>query len=439
MKISKQIGISIVIVVMATSLISLFFMNVFTHTSFYDYLENEENDVIQEVQEMVKDNLNDPVQLEKELAQLVHLQAIRVSVTLQGKKIFDESGLMGRHHGMMLNRQTYKETSNTILVDDKQVELVVGYYKGTTKSATNFINEINWFHLISFLLSLMVGIVATILISRHLAKPIDQVNRNLKSIAQGKYGAYKNINTNVYEMQELSISTKQIQTYLQGQDKMRKQMIEDIAHDLRTPLTVIKTNIEAMQDGVLEMDQKTLQTMQTRIDRVISIVGQLDTLNQANLDTMRYTKVNLSSELQLIIQAFIQEAKLKQITFESEIQPNLYLNIDLDYFNQIVHNLISNAIKYNNDYGIIYVRFLKVANTIQLQIEDTGIGISKEDLPFIYDRMYRCDKSRSNQVEGSGIGLSIVKSLVEVMDAEIEIHSELDKGTIVTVTFKGEE
>lgn len=439
MKISKQIGISIVVVVMVTSLISLFFMNVFTHTSFYDYLENEENDVIQEVQEIVKDNLNNPVQLEKELGQLIRLQAIRVSVTLHDKKIFDESELMGRHHGVMMNRQTYKEASTTIFVDDKQVEIVVGYYKGTTKSATNFMNEINLYHLISFLLSLIVGIVATIIISRHLAKPIDQVNRNLKSIAQGKYGAYKNINTNVYEMQELSISTKQIQTYLQQQDMMRKQMIEDISHDLRTPLTVLKTNIEAMQDGVLEMDQKTLQTMQTRIDRVISIVGQLDTLNQANPDTMRYTKVNVSNELQLIIQAFMQEAKLKQITFESEIQPNLYLNIDVDYFNQIVHNLISNAIKYNKDSGVIYVRLFRLSNTICMQIEDTGIGISKTDLPYIYDRMYRCDKSRSNQVEGNGIGLSIVKSLVEVMEAEIEIHSELDKGTTISVTFNGEE
>ncbi len=314
----------------------------------------------------------------------------------------------------------------------------IGYYGPFyyTDADLQFISTLNtlivWAGVISAALALVIGMIVSGQMSRPIARVIDKARR----IADGSYGATITNKTKTKEIKQLVDTVNKLADTLQKQEERSTQASNDIAHELRTPLATMQGNLEAMMDGVMDVTPERLKVLHDEILRINRLVGDLAELAryERREAALHKTPVDLS---ELVAQAvavvkddFIKEGK--SLHFEGTPQT---LTADRDKLNQVVLNLLSNALKYSRPGDATKVTLTGDAHKVWIKVADTGIGISKADLPYIFERFYRADKSRSRKSGGSGIGLTIVKSVVAAHGGTVEVQSRAGEGTEFTVTL----
>mgnify|MGYP003191357253 CR=1 FL=1 len=231
-------------------------------------------------------------------------------------------------------------------------------------------------------------------------------------------------------------------TTQQKLDQMRKEFVANVSHELRTPLTTVKSYTETLIDGAIddrEIAMQFLSVMEKEADRMTTLVQDLLELSRIDNKQMQLDMRPL--DLKEIVKETIEAQKIHiekkghRIIYEADEEMIYNMIGDSARIRQILHNILSNAIKYSIDPGTIHVKLYKNPNIITLQVKDTGIGIAKPDLERIFERFFRVDKARSRSQGGTGLGLSIVKEMVELHDGKISITSKPGKGTTVTVQF----
>lgn len=347
-------------------------------------------------------------------------------ITDMGGEFINESSLSYRTYAM-----NYK---------DKQIGHVeVGRPKSiiSTIEDKQFLTTINIIFAISFVFSVFIAIFLSSRISRKFLKPIYQIIDNTKIIKSGKYKKVKEVNTDTYELNELSISIKELSERLDYQEMLRGRMTSDMAHELRTPLTTLQSHIEAFMDGIWEPNKERLTMLHEEIVRLTKLIKELSDLSIIENDEIKLNKSqnNISLILNNIMKSFKPMLVNKKIDLELDIQNDVELFIDADHFNRIIINIMSNAYKYTKENGTIKVTLNNRNDAIIIIVEDTGIGIPKEDIQYVFERFYRSDISRSRGTGGTGIGLTITKSLIEANNGDIKIESEENKGTKVVCKF----
>lgn len=224
-------------------------------------------------------------------------------------------------------------------------------------------------------------------------------------------------------------------------DTMRKEFVANVSHELRTPLTTVKSYTETLLAGAIEdkeMAINFLNVMEKEADRMTMLIQDLLELSridskqiQLNLKVIDLRHVAMET---IEAQKIHAEKKSHKLIFEADPKEKYYILGDSIKIKQILHNILSNAIKYCIDPGTIKVKLFKNEKVV-VQIEDTGIGIPKQDLERIFERFYRVDKARSRSMGGTGLGLAIAKELVELHKGQIKINSKIGKGTTVTLYF----
>ncbi|MCT8138244.1 GHKL domain-containing protein [Anaerobacillus sp. CMMVII] len=212
------------------------------------------------------------------------------------------------------------------------------------------------------------------------------------------------------------------------------------SHDMRSPLTSINGFVGAMLDGTIpENDQKRyLHLMKDETERLIKLVNDL--LDIARIEAGQVSihprNYNVSEQIRKLIAKL--EPQLSKQKIDIEIQSNeeddLYIFADRDRIDQVLGNLIENAINFSNNKGLVVITLSKIEKEVQISIADHGPGIPKKELKFIWDRFFKVDKARSQKV-GTGIGLSIVKHIIDLHGAKIEVQSELGKGTVFSISL----
>ncbi len=215
-------------------------------------------------------------------------------------------------------------------------------------------------------------------------------------------------------------------------------MTADIAHDLRTPLTVIAGYIESMRDGVLQPTPQRLDLIYQEIERLQKMVNDLRMLSQAdagelNLHPQPTQPLALLKRAAHLFQHHAEQAGISLKVEASETLPAIL--VDEDRMMQVLDNLISNALRYTSAGGEITLRAKQDGKQVRLQVADTGTGIPPEELPRIFERFHRVDPSRHSESGGSGLGLAIVRALVEAQGGKVSAESELGKGTTITAEF----
>lgn len=226
---------------------------------------------------------------------------------------------------------------------------------------------------------------------------------------------------------------------LDRHEKMRKEFSANVSHELKTPLTSISGYAEIMSNGLVKEEDIPLfsskiytesQNLFHKIDDIIRI----SKLDEAHLiDTMEV--VDYSQVIESVLDHLSQKIQEKHLSITKKTKSVTGLSI-LSVIEEILYNLIENAVKYNKDYGNILIVLDEDDDGIHIQIQDTGIGISEHDLPRIYERFFRSDKSHSQTIEGSGLGLSIVKHGIALLNGEIHVQSQIGKGTTFTIQLK---
>ncbi|MGL5348725.1 MAG: sensor histidine kinase [Peptostreptococcaceae bacterium] len=293
-----------------------------------------------------------------------------------------------------------------------------------------FLKEINKVITAIGILMTLITIIVAILIANNISKPIEVVSNMANLIGEGGYDNRIDYDSNIAEIDILINSINNLAAKLEEQERLRKRLTTDISHELRTPLTSVQTHIEAMIDGIWEADTKRLISVNEEVTRLVNLVGQLQNLAKFDSEKskLNLTNANVESLIKNIVYNNQSKALEKNIDIKFDLESiNTYL--DKEKISQVIVNLLSNAIRYTNDDGEIYIRTYKEGNNVKIHIKDNGMGIPNESLNYIFERFYRVDESRNKETGGIGVGLTIVKSIIDLHKGTIEVNSEVDKGS----------
>ena len=235
-------------------------------------------------------------------------------------------------------------------------------------------------------------------------------------------------------------------TKQQKLDQMRKEFVANVSHELRTPLTTVKIYTETLIDGAIDDRENAmhfLSVMEKEADRMTALVQDL--LELSRIDNKQIQLKFVLIELKDIIEEVVEAQQVHIANKGHTLKVNFnettsyFIRGDVFRIRQILHNILSNAIKYTVEEGTITISMHKANRKIQIAVSDTGMGIPQEDIQRIFERFYRVDKARSRKLGGTGLGLSIAKELMALHNGDISIQSKVGEGTTVTLTFNEAE
>ncbi len=303
-----------------------------------------------------------------------------------------------------------------------------------TNNDVTFINTLNKLNLAAGVLCMLFALVLGLLMAQRLSMPISRVINTAEMISRGYLtGRIKEKSTTI-EICRLIDTINNLAQSLENQETLRKRLTADVAHELRTPLATLRSYLEAMIDGIWEADPARLKSCHEEIMRITRMVGDLEMLAKYDSDNLVLNKVSFDLlELTRHVVGNFESDYLKKGVTINFIGKEKWICADKDKINQVISNILSNALKYTPSGGTVDVTVKEGKDSGEIKIKDNGTGIGEDDLPFIFERFYRADKSRTRLTGGSGIGLAIARSIVEAHKGNIEVRSKLNEGTEFTV------
>jgi two-component system sensor histidine kinase BaeS len=277
------------------------------------------------------------------------------------------------------------------------------------------------FYLIGGAILVLAAIVAFIL-SRHLLAPVRKLTAGTRALASRKLDTRIAVQSND-ELGQLAADFNTMADTLETYDQMRQQWISDIAHELRTPLSILLGEIEALKDGLREVNDDTLESLNSEARHLSKIVNDLHELSLADAGALSIKKERIDPQavLEETLGHFEQSFAENRITIEKNRthQPPVFVMGDAGRLKQLFSNLLENTLRYADAPGTLIIGQALVDNRLLFYLEDSGPGVPGESLDRLFDRLYRVDRSRSRTKGGSGLGLSICKSIIDALGGEI--------------------
>ncbi len=332
----------------------------------------------------------------------------------------------------------------TIDVDGQQAgRLIVPrnfFRRGLVGAELIFLNRVKNIVILGTIGASIAALLIGIFLARTLTRPLRELTQATKAVAQGDLAQQVPVRSQD-ELGQLAVSFNHMNADLAHARDLQRQMTADIAHDLRTPLSIVLGHAEALSDGVLAPTQETFQTIHEEAKRLSRLVDDLRTLSLAEAGELTIIKRQVSPEslLARAAKAYDPQAARKQISLTVQLEDNLpELFADPDRLSQVMDNLLDNAMRYTPRGGAVTLsgrRELKFdPSNIRLEVLNNGPNIDPEELPYVFDRFYQSDKSRKRREDGgSGLGLAIARSIVEAHDGRIWAESEPGQGVRIII------
>ena len=290
---------------------------------------------------------------------------------------------------------------------------------------------------ISFVLALFLAIAALLLV-RRFVNPLADVIYAARAVSNGKLDT-RISSEGPQDLRSLSESFNEMATSLERNDRERRDMLADIAHELRTPLSVIRGRLEGIVDGIYSENgsQVSMALEQTYVLQRLVDDLRLLTLAETRQLPFDTRDVNVGNVIDSVIEMFSAEAQEKNVSLAfSEKSRNLSAVVDPQRFEQVISNLVGNAIRYISEGGKVWITANETDAGLQITVNDNGEGLSSEDLPYIFDRFWRKEKSRARLSGGTGLGLAITKQLIEAQGGTVEARNLSEGGLQVIVEFR---
>lgn len=271
----------------------------------------------------------------------------------------------------------------------------------------------------------VTGIVTSIWVSRSVTAPITAFAEAAKAIGNNDFSRRVH-GTGSREIADLAHTFNQMTADLERTDGLRRQLLADVAHELRTPLTILEGHLRAALDRVYALDEEELANLYGQTQHLIRLVHDLHELAQAEAKQLPLTvaATDLVALIEETVMVFVPVAEEKAITVaHHHAQPVLLVQADAARLRQVLHNLLSNAVRHTPQGGAISVASVRERDAVHITISNSGDGIAAEHLPYLFERFYRVDRGRSRGSGGTGLGLAIVKALVEAHGGTIGVAS----------------
>ena len=291
---------------------------------------------------------------------------------------------------------------------------------------------------LSLLLAFFLFVVATLLV-RRFVNPLADVIYAARQVANGKLST-RISSEGPQDMRSLSESFNEMATSLERNDRERRDLLADIAHELRTPLSVIRGRLEGIVDGIYKADDGQVVSLALEQTYMLErLVDDLRLLTLVETRQLHFEKksVDIAQLSQHTIDLFSAEAQEKNIALALEKGSGNYIaELDLQRMEQVIGNLIGNSLRYIPDGGKIWLTLEETSSEVKLMVNDNGPGVAEDELPYLFDRFWRKDKSRTRSAGGTGLGLAIAKQLVEAQGGTIEARNLSAGGLQVEILFK---
>jgi signal transduction histidine kinase len=284
------------------------------------------------------------------------------------------------------------------------------------------------------IIALLISSIISIFISRRLSRPILKITQSAKKLSKGCYdvefekGGYA-------EVDELADTLNAATKELGNTDKVRKELIANVSHDLRTPLTMIKAYSEMIRDlsgnDKIKREEhlKVIIDETDRLSRLVDDMMDLSKIESGNI-ALNKTRFNINEVVENIVNGFKILEQDKKSEFKITVPKEAFVMADKTKIEQVIYNLMINAVNHTGKNKKIEAKITTFGKRIKVQIKDNGIGISKENLPNIWTRYYKVDKTYKRTTTGSGLGLSIVKNILEKHNSNYGVESEVGKGSV---------
>ncbi|ALC89015.1 histidine kinase [Bacillus sp. FJAT-18017] len=422
--------------------------------SFNNYLERGREHKIERVINQAKADYQRSGRFDSEqLKRLTHEYALSEELYFQ---IYDNNGRV-RHNTLqlrtILNSMGVAVPANEEGLDSKSYPLVVNSERAGEVAAffsvdfvqeeSNFLQTIQLYIILAVCLTVIIAIIFSAIFSKTLTSGLNKLQFAADQLQKHDLGIRVPLGGLPDEIKQLAISFNNLAESLSKEEMLRKNFTGDLAHELRTPLATLRSQIEAYQDGIWEPTPQRLKQSHFELMRLVRLVNELEKLLAAENPQMQLELVKmeagmvLSSMWEMFSPAFHDKGvKLNYIEPEEEE----WFYGDRDKVSQVLSNVINNALKYTPEGKQVTLSVNgDNAYSVGFIVEDEGAGMAEEDLPHIFERFYRGDKSRDRKTGGAGIGLSIVKALMEAHKGRVQVKSKLNKGTTFTLWFPREE
>lgn len=447
--IRRRLSLIIIFCLVVAVSLSAILINITINNTFNKYMEDIQNKrnarLVEYFQQVYKSDGNWSVKSGEEMKHEAYMSDYCLTLLDDNRKVvweMDHNDIKFKNHLIRNGKEekgVYTTSSFEINVNEKIVGyILVGQYSPVlfSKEDISFKTEINKSIAFSGVLTLLIVAIISLILSKQFSEPIKAVSNTSVNLSKGNYDSRSNVESNIEEIKNLTESINSLGEKLNSQDLLRKRLISDISHEIRTPLNVLQNNLEAMIDGIIPVTTDKLNSLNDEVIRFGKLLNNLNSLKQIESDEILINLglVNMDELLSSVISDFYIEATEKniQLFMTKEEKKDFKVLGDYDKLKQVFINLISNGIKFTNVNGIVEINLSSDMNIVKIHIKDNGIGIKKEDLAFIFERMYRGDKSRQ-KIKGSGIGLTIAKKILTLHSGTIDVESKENKGTIFTV------
>ncbi len=283
------------------------------------------------------------------------------------------------------------------------------------------------------LIMIVVAASLAYLISKSLSKPITKLKKSAKALSDGNYNVNFNVDSDIEEIKDLGTSLEYAKDVMKKTDELRRDLLSNVSHDLKTPLTMIKAYAEMERDFPSNKEKKenNMNIIIEEVDRLNILVNDILNLSklESNIEKLNLEELDLTKLINTILNRFKIFSYTKNYEFVFNYQEELIIKADKQKLEQVIYNLVGNAINYTGSDNKVYIDVIPDKKKIRVEITDTGKGIKKEDIDKVWDKYYKSEKKYKRNTIGSGIGLSIVKNIFILHGYKYGIISKVNKGS----------
>lgn len=280
---------------------------------------------------------------------------------------------------------------------------------------------------------LIIAFVVAYTISKKISKPIEKITESSKKISKGNYDVVFETGSDIEEIKELQTTLNNMTSELSKTETLRRELLANVSHDLKTPLTLIKANAEMVKDLTYkdkEKREKNLNVIAQEVDRLNLLVEDILDLSkmQSQAVEINVEEFNINKMIKFIIDRFDVLCQMDGYTINYD-GFDYNIKADKKKMEQVIYNLINNAINYTGKDKNIYIKLIDLENSIRVEVKDTGKGIDEKDIDYIWDKYYKVDKKYKRVTYGTGLGLSIVKNILILHNFNYGVNTIKNKGT----------
>ena len=409
--------------------------------------------------ESYENHFNEIVEYSKSALQEENLSVRQMAIELETHlddpithiKLYDVQGILlvdvsednhmvgGSMMGMMRDQyeDSDSEIDNVEISNDEGVigQLNITRYSSLENSivARRFKSSLFVNSLYSIAIVLIIAILIGIFISKKMSKDLTSTAKMAHDISIGEDTAVKK--TNIDEIRTIQQSLETLKNKLKLKSKSRKVLIDELVHQTRTPLTVLKTHLEGFSDNIIEMTPGEIKVCENQIENITAIISNMSNMidAQKDFDVLRIEEFELITLLKQITNGLNAQFDKKNIRLTLETNQKVALYTDKYKLSQVIYNILTNAYKYTRENGEVKLSYTHDNDSLELCIEDNGIGINEDDLDNIFDAYYRGSSGEKKQ--GEGLGLYLVKENLNKINGTIDVSSKIEKGSKFTITI----